>query len=197
MNPFHWSGFNRARNVRLLWQGGPGGEPPFLLEAIAKVDLPASYGAPVSHLQVTLEVLVRISRTASGQQGSLRLSVDRLYELIDALAASLVDDTVTTALAALAGVDPLVVPQPIGLDFKSSTDVPDLLAGNGLTSILDAGTSRGASLLADPGVDQRNPAERQALIESWLQQISLDAGLLGMEKILERLRSSPAQPSGA
>lgn len=121
----------------------------------------------------------------------------RLHELVDALAASLVDEPATAALAVLAGVDPLVVPQPIGLDFKSSTDVPKLLAGNGLTSILDAGTSRGASLLADPGVDQRDPAERQALIDSWLQQISLDAGLLGMEKILEQLHSVPAHPSGA
>lgn len=192
MNPFHRSGFNRARNVRLLWQGGPGGEPPFPLEAIAKVDLPAAYGAPVSHLQVSLEVLVRISHTTSGQPGNLRLSVARLYELVDALAASLVDPSVTTALAALAGVDPLVVPQPIGLYFKSSTDVPVLLEGNGLTSILDAGTSRGASLLADPGIDQRDEAERHSLVDSWLQQISLDAGLLGMEKILEQFHASPS-----
>lgn len=197
LNPFHRSGFNRARNVRLLWQGGPGGGAPFPLEAIAKVDLPAAYGAAVSHLQVTLEVFVRISHTTSSQPGSLRLSVAQLYELVDALAASLVDEPATAALAVLAGIDPLVVPQPIGLDFKSSTDVPKLLAGNGLTSILDAGTSRGASLLADPGVDQRDPAERQALIDSWLQQISLDAGLLGMEKILEQLHSVPANPLGA
>jgi hypothetical protein len=193
--PFHRSGFNRARNVRLLWQGGPGAHP-YPLEAIARVDLPASYGAPVSHLQVSLDVVVRVGYNAAGQPGSLLLPVGRLYDLVDALAASLVDDAVTAALATLAGVDPLVVPQPIALDFKSSTDVPKLLAGNGLTAIPDAGTSRGATLLADPGIDQRDPAERQALIDSWLQQLSLDAGLLGMENILERLHLSRAHPTG-
>lgn len=196
-NRFHRSGFNRARHVRLLWQGDPGGQGPYPLEAIAEVDLPDAYGAVVSHLQVTLEVVVSIGYTATGQPGGMRLPVDRMYGLIDALTATLADEPVTTVLAALAGIDPLVVPQPIGLDFKSSTDVPKLLAGNGLTTIPDAGTSRGANLLADPGVDQRDPAERQALIDNWLQQISLDAGLLGMEKILERLHSVPPHPPGA
>ncbi|MFE5587417.1 helix-turn-helix domain-containing protein [Kitasatospora sp. NPDC056531] len=185
MNPFHRAGFNRARHARLLWQGGPGGAPPFPLEAIAKVDLPASYGAPVSHLQVSLEVVVRFGHVAG--KPSPPVAVGRLYELIDALVAALVDDSVTEALAGLAGVDPLVVPQPIGLDFITSADVPALLVGNGLTPVPDAGTSRGANLLADPGVDQRDPVERRALVDAWLQQISLDAGLLGMERVLDRL----------
>jgi hypothetical protein len=59
-----------------------------------------------------------------------------------------------------------------------------------LNPVQDAGTSRGANLLADPGVDQRDPAERRALIDGWLQQISLDAGLLGMEQALERLHAA-------
>ncbi|WP_318219278.1 hypothetical protein [Streptomyces sp. SCL15-6] len=122
------------------------------------------------------------------------LSIARLHELVDALTATLVDDKVTGALAALAGVDPLVMPQPLGLDLLSSTDMADLLAGNELTSVPDAGTSRGANLLADPGVDQRDPAERRALIDSWLQQISQDADPLGMEKILEQLHSTSPGP---
>lgn len=189
MNPFHRAGFNRARNVRLLWQGGPGGAAPFPLEAVATLHLPSSNGAAVSHLQVTLEVVVRIGH-ALGRTSSPPVSVARLYELIDALVASLVDENVTSTLAALAGVDPLVVPQPIGLYLISGTDVTDLLAGNGLTAVPDAGTSYGANLLADPGVDQRDPAERRALIDSWLQQISLDAGLQGMERVLEQLRAA-------
>lgn len=187
MTPFHRAGFNRARKVRLLWQGGPNGAPPSPLEAIATIDLPDAYGVPISHLRVSLEVVARF-RHALGS--SVPLSIARLHELVDSLASSLVDDEVTKALAALAGVDPLVVPQPLGLDFISSTDVPDVLAGNGLTLMPDAGTSRGANLLADPGIDQRDPAERRALIDSWLQQISLDAGLLGMEQALERLHAS-------
>jgi hypothetical protein len=187
MNPFHRSGFNRARKVRLMWQGGPDGAPAFPLEAVARIDMPDAYGAPVSHLQVSLEVVARFGHALGG---SPPLSVARLYGLVDALTATLVDDDVAGALAALAGVDPLVMPQPLGLDFISSTDVPDLLAGNGLTPVPDAGTSRGANLLADPGIDQRDPAERRALIDSWLQQISMDAGLLGMEKALEQFHDA-------
>ncbi|WP_371099944.1 hypothetical protein [Streptomyces sp. PU_AKi4] len=160
---------------------------------MARIDLPDAYGAAVSHLQVSLQVVARF-RYAFGRAAPL--SVARLHELVDALTATLVDDEVTGALADLAGVDPLVMPQPLGLDFLSSTDMPDLLAGNGLTLVPDAGTSRGANLLADPGVDQRDPAERRALIDSWLQQISQDSGLLGMEKVLEQLHgtSPDAQP---
>ncbi|MFG2761618.1 hypothetical protein [Streptomyces wuyuanensis] len=187
MNPFRRSGFNRARKVRLLWQGGPDGAPTFPLEAVARIDLPDAYGVPVSHLQVSLEVIVRFQH-AFGR--GVPLSVTRLHELVDALTGTLVDDKVTEALAALSGADPLVMPQPLGLDFLSSSDMPDLLAGNGLTLVPDAGTSRGANLIADPGIDQRDPAERRALIDSWLQQISLDAGLLGMEKVLEQLHSA-------
>ncbi|MFE3775763.1 hypothetical protein [Streptomyces sp. NPDC059122] len=187
MNPFHRSGFNRARKVRLLWQGGPDGAPTFPLEAVARIDLPDAYGAPVSHLQVSLEVLARF-RHALGRTAPL--PVARLHELVDALTATLVDDKVTGALAALAGVDLLVISQPLGLDFLSSTDMPDLLAGNGLTLVPDASTSRGANLLADPGVDQHDPGERRVLIDSWLQQISLDAGLPGMEKVLEQLHGT-------
>ncbi|MFF0143335.1 helix-turn-helix domain-containing protein [Streptomyces sp. NPDC005227] len=191
MNPFHRSGFNRARKVRLLWQGGPVGAPAFPVEAVARIDLPDAYGTPVSHLQVSLQVVARFQHTFGR---TVPLSIARLHELIDALTATLVDDKVTGALAALAGVDPLVLPQPLGLDFLSSTAMPDLLAGNGLTLVADAGTSRGANLLADPGVDQRDPVERRALIDSWLQQISLDSGLLGMEKVLEQLHGTSPGP---
>lgn len=43
-------------------------------------------------------------------------------------------------------------PNPWGLDFKSSVNVQDLLAGDGLIPVPDAGTYRGANLLADPGI---------------------------------------------
>lgn len=192
MNPFHRSGFNRARRVRLLWQGGPKGAPAFPLEAVAKIDLPDAYGTPASHLQVSLEFRACFHHALGSRPA---LSVARLHELVDALAASLVDEEVVGALAALAGVDSLSVPQPLGLDFLSGIDVPDLLTGNGLTPVREAGASRGANLLADPGVDQRDPAERRALIDNWLQQISLDAGLLGMEQALERFHAAPpAEP---
>lgn len=189
LNPFHREGHNRARTVRLLWQGGPGGTDLFPIEAVASLELPSSYGAPVSHLQLSVHVLVRLKH-AFKLDTHPPLAITRLYDLVESLLAALVNDSVTEALATLAGVDPLVVPQPVALDFKSSTDVTELLAGSGLVPIPDAGTSRGANLLADPGVDQRDSGERRALVDDWLQQISLDAGLRGMEKLLAQLHAS-------
>ncbi|WP_161789807.1 ATP-binding protein [Streptacidiphilus neutrinimicus] len=190
MNPFHRSGFNRARTVRLLWRGGPGAAEPYALEAVAKLELPASYGAPVSHLRVSLEALVRIGH-ALKMPSSPALAVGRLHDLVDSMVATLVDERVTAALATLAGVDPLVVPQPLSLDFVTGPPVQDLLTGNGLTPFPDAGSSHGANLLADPGVDQRDQGERRTLVDNWLQQISLDAGLRGMEQALRRLHATP------
>lgn len=176
--------------------GGPGGGAPvFPVEAVANVALPDAYGTPVTHLVVSLEVMARIRH--AGLVTSAGFTVSRLLELVDALMSSLVEDEVTKALAALAGIDPLVMPQPLGLDFLSGTGVQDLLGGDGtgLTQVPDAGSSYGANLLADPGIDQRDTAERRSLVDNWLQQISLDAGLLGMECIVELLRARSPVPT--
>jgi hypothetical protein len=190
VRPFQREGHNRARTARLVWKGSPGlAVPAAALEAVATLELPSSYGAPVSHLQLSLHVLVRLGY-AFELPTPPPLKISRLYDLVDSLVATLVEDQVITTLATLAGIDPLVVPQPVALDFKSACDVSELLAGSGLAPITDAGTSRGANLLADPGVDQHDPAERRALVDDWLQQISLDGGLRGMEKLLGQLHAS-------
>ena len=48
-----------------------------------------------------------------------------------------------------------------------------------------AGPSHGANLLANPTLDLAAAGDRRAQLDDWLQQIALDAGLSGMEKLLD------------
>ena len=46
--------------------------------------------------------------------------------------------------------------------------------------------SRAAHLLADPTLDLANDQDRSEQVRRWLIQVALDAGLTGMEKVLQR-----------
>jgi hypothetical protein len=191
-DPFHRSGYNRARRARLVWQAAAHAPQLYPVQAIATAELPASYGAAASTLQFTLDVIIRASAylatisppgtALSG--GPYRMPVDRLYTTLDALLTTLTDRTIITALAGMAGIDPVIVPLPANLDFVTAQNVSDLLQPDGLVQIPGAGTSRGASLLTNPTLDLTQPAERQIQLDDWLQQIALDGGLTGMESLL-------------
>jgi hypothetical protein len=202
--PFHRSGYNRARHARLAWQAA-GLKSPYPVEAVATAELPAAYGAPSSDLQFTLDLIIRanhylaaIRSPGTGLRASpYRLPVSRLYATLEALMATLTDGAVVTALAGMAGIDPIVIPHPVGLDFKSGPIVADLLQPDGLKPIPGAGPSSGASLLANPALDLGEPQERKRLVDDWLEQIALDAGLSGMESLLaayhqEQAKAKPA-----
>jgi hypothetical protein len=188
VNPFHRSGFNRARHARLAWQAVTDREPRHPIEAVAVADLPSSYGVPGTTLQFTLDVIVRVRAflPVSGAPGAanVRLAVPDLYKTLDALLATLTGNDVVRSLADLAGIDVVVVPQPGNLFFQTGPEVGKLLYPDGLTPIEGAGPSHGAQVLANPGLDLANPAERQTQLDDWLQQIALDAGLRGMESLL-------------
>ena len=115
-----------------------------------------------------------------------------MYELCNAIIGALVEPRVCELLADLAGVDQVLVPPPAALDFVSSVDIGQLLDGTSLTPIPDAGMSRGANLVANPSLDLHDPDERSTQVDRWLRQIALDAGLRGMDRVLERLHSSAA-----
>jgi len=188
-NPFRRSGFNRARHARLTWQGAVTAEPRHPVEAIAVADLPTSYGAPATSLQVTLDVIIRATAYLAAISSphvvtAYQLPMPDLYGILDALLASLTDGAVITALAGLAGIDPVVVPLPANLDFITGPAVADLLHSAGLAPIPDAGPSHGANLLANPTLDLADPGDRRTQLDDWLQQIALDAGLSGMENLL-------------
>jgi hypothetical protein len=188
-NPFRRAGFNRARDARLVWRAAAFSHDQCLIEAIATTSIPGSYGNFSSQLVFTLDVVVRARAFIAANMTSAealvwRLSVAKLYELCDRLAATLVDSAVRARLAEIAGVDPVIVPQPTNLHFVCGDAVTNVLYPNGLTPIEDAGTSHGAHLLADPAHDLTVPIERELQIDSWLQQVAMDAGLRGMERLL-------------
>lgn len=192
INEFHRRGFNRARDVRLVWQGVLFPHVPYPFEAIATAHLPGVYGAPATGLQFILDVQDRARKTMAAVGlppeaiQARRISVPDLYLLLDAIVNTLTDPTLVAVLADLAGIDPAIVPQPAILHLFSEVDIHELLDLTDLHPIPDVGISRGANLLADPALDLANADERRSQVDNWLQQIALDAGLRGMEDVLAR-----------
>jgi len=187
--PFRRAGFNRARHARLAWRGAVSAEPQYPVEAIAIAQLPTSYGAPATSLQFTLDVIIRASAhlaaiSRPGEATAVPLRMPDLYATLDALITSLTSSAVVSALAGLAGIDPVIMPLPRSLDFVTGPAVNDLLESSALTQVPDAGPSHGANLIANPTLDLAEPDERRIQVDDWLQQIALDAGLSGMEDLL-------------
>lgn len=187
--PFRRLGFNRARHARLVWQVAAPREPRHPIEAIAELDLPAQYGTYATAMSFTLDVLIRANAYLAGLPASVgnggwRLPLPDLYGTLDGMLATLTSRAVLEVLAGLADVDPVVVPQPGNLFLETGPEVSDLLYPQGLVPVEDAGLSHGAHVLANPGLDLSDPAERQSQLDDWLQQIALDAGLRGMENLL-------------
>jgi hypothetical protein len=76
--------------------------------------------------------------------------------------------------------------------MKTSRPVTEVLNTSGLRLIPDTGHSMGAHLLADPARDLADDDDRRDQVRAWVTQIALDAGLLGMEQLLQRLAEAPA-----
>jgi hypothetical protein len=94
---------------------------------------------------------------------------------------------VVAAVADLAGIESEVVPQPVNLELAAGRNMDGLLDPD-LPLIPGAGTSRGASLLFNPGYDLNDPGERANQVNEFLREMAMDAGLLGMEARLDEIR---------
>jgi hypothetical protein len=187
--PFRRHGLNRARQARLVWQADASGPVEHPIEAIVTAQLPDTFEAPATALAVTVDVVTRVRQFIGAMPGALdpptwSLSLPDLYSLADGVVAGLTSHEVVQALADLAGIDPVIVPQPTYLHFVTGLPVTDVLNPYGLTPIADAGTSHGANLIADPALDLSDDRERSEQVDSWMQQIALDAGLTGMQGLL-------------
>ena len=79
----------------------------------------------------------------------------------------------------------MIVMPPANPDFVTGPVVSDLLYPERLTHLPDAGPSHGANLLANPTLDLAAAGGRRAQLDDWLQQTALDAGLSGMENLLD------------
>lgn len=193
-NPFHRRGLNRARRARLVWQAVIQGPVTCPLECIAELVLPGAYGPSARAMSLTVDFLTRgqqlmVGADWPGGTPRWRFTPLQLHGILLALVGALVDVAVVTALADIAGVDPVLIPQPSSVAFITGPPVDALLAHEQLSPIVDAGTSYGAQLVSDPTLDLSDAVERVEQVDSWLQQIALDAGLLGMERILAERRA--------
>ncbi|MFB4304379.1 helix-turn-helix domain-containing protein [Actinomadura sp. NTSP31] len=198
---FHRRGHNRSRVIRLQWCALPSGGAvsPIPVEALLSAEVPGGYGQVATHLLVHLDVTVRIASWVKAEDArwvpadrnhqdfsepSWRMSIEDLRGLMDAMVAALVDQDVVGALAGLAQIDSLAVPQPRVLHLVTRRPIPLTLDTDRLTRIPEADTSKGAHLLADPGLDLTDPDSRHHQVDAWLVQTALDAGRLGMEELL-------------
>lgn len=195
INRYRHKGVNRSRSVRLEWSGSPSGwpsdaQPP--VEACASLEVPGAYGTPGTRLHAEIDVIIRFSAIADPARQppapTWRITAKQLHELIDAMLATLTTKEVAEALAELADVDPMAMPQPRVMHLVTARPVTEVLDTTGLRAIPDAGTSRGAHLRADPARDLATSDDRSAQAKDWLTQIALDAGLLGtQQRVLDRL----------
>jgi hypothetical protein len=191
INQFRHKGFNRSRTVRLEWSGYPSGWRPGwqpAVEAIATLDVPGAYGRSGTHLRVEIDVVLRFSiasQMPERRANDWRINPPELRILVEAMLATLVDEAVLSTVAELAGVHPIAVPQPRVLHLVTRRPVAMVLNTERLRAIPDAGTSHGAHLLADPARDLSAADERRAQVSEWLVQIASDAGLRGMQQLLD------------
>jgi hypothetical protein len=114
------------------------------------------------------------------------LEVAEWAALLNSIMATLTDPRVVAAIADLADVDPIQVPQPRILHVVSGREIADFLPSQ-LRPIPGATGSRGAHIQADPALSLADPFDRSQQVIRWLCQIAADAGLTGMESLVTEL----------
>ncbi|MGW0545337.1 AlbA family DNA-binding domain-containing protein [Streptomyces griseoincarnatus] len=196
---FRRLGHNRARKARLVWQAtGWPADKTHLVEAIVSVDLPEPYGSATSPVaSVTIDIIARVCQYAEGRgkEGwTHRYPVPDLAVLFDGLLKTAVDPKVVVEIARIADIDPALVAQPRELHLVADRQVKELLSSHGLEEIPDAGASAGGVFRANPALNLRSLTDRQEQVDDWLRQLGLDAGLTGMESLVESYRATAPTP---
>ena len=191
VSPFERRGLNRSTRLALTWScSHKNGRHP--IGATVKVEIPRSTsGGPAAYLTVKLELTV-CARHGEGRtkeeikESTWQVGVADLISQFDAVLSCLVDPAVVDQLAALAGVDPVAVPQPHGVQFATALPVTELLFAPQLRTVPDGPPSHGAELYVDPSTELRDKDARMNQLHDWMVQVALDAGLLGMEQLVQR-----------
>ncbi|MYU24772.1 ATP-binding protein [Streptomyces sp. SID8352] len=194
---FHQHGHNRSRKARLVYRAISSSPVPHPVEAVVMVDLPEIHGSSTGvQAKVTVDVVSRVRRYADalnsvGTPGAAyRYPVPNLMELFDGILKTFVDPTVVAEIARIADIDTALVAQPRELHLVADGQVKELLAFDGLQEIPEAGASGGGLFRANPALDLRSFTDRQEQVDDWLRQLGLDAGLTGMESLVERYRAT-------
>ncbi|MFB7941755.1 helix-turn-helix domain-containing protein [Streptomyces sp. NPDC056049] len=198
---FRQHGYNRSRKARLVYQAMSRSPVPHPVEAVVMVDLPeihgSSTGAPA---KVTIDVISRVRQYADAlnsvgtPEEMYRYPMPHLMELFDGILKTFVDPTVVEEIARIADIDTALVAQPRELHLAADGQVKELLASDGLQEIPEAGTSGGGLFRANPALNLRSFTDRQEQVDDWLRQLGLDAGLTGMESLVERYRATAPTP---
>ncbi len=196
---FERYGFNRSRNAKAALKFKGPGSNVSLIESIVEVKAPELYGVVPGTLLFTLDIIGRIReyQAAAGcEQGdseSWRLQIGDLQAILKGLITLTGNPGVVSCLAKLAGIDPVRVGQLRKVDFQTGLPVTELLDTRGLELIPDSVLSRGTGgMFVDPSLDLNDPFERHEQIDCWLNQLALDAGLLGMERVLAQMKPREA-----
>ncbi|HEY6315853.1 MAG TPA: RNA-binding domain-containing protein [Streptosporangiaceae bacterium] len=190
---FHPEGqANRSNIATLVWRLQPPAPVPF--EMTARIEVPGHYGhSHVGALELTVTVVSRLTAWLNAGRSSIppppmrrRLEVEEWAAVLDSVVATLTTPELVGIVADLAAVDPITIRQPRVLHVVSGPPMSDLLPP--LTPVRGGGESHGAHMLADPALDLSEPTERAEQVDRWLNQIGSDAGLLGMEDLVEKIR---------
>ncbi|WP_158712509.1 MULTISPECIES: helix-turn-helix domain-containing protein [Streptomyces] len=188
---FRQHGYNRSRTARLVYRALSRSAVPHPVEAVVTVALPEVYGSSTAAMAtVTIDVIARVRRYAGTVNEEYRYPVPNLLDLLEGILKTAVDPKVVAEIARIIDIDPALAAQPRELHLVADRQVKDLLRTDGLEEIPDAGASAGGVFRANPALDLRDTADRQEQVDDWLRQLGLDAGLTGMENLVEQYRTA-------
>ncbi|MBG7704801.1 ATP-binding protein [Streptomyces sp. MC1] len=188
---FRQHGYNRSRTARLVYRALSRSAVPHPVEAVVTVALPEVYGSSTAAMAtVTIDVIARVRRYAGTVNEEYRYPVPNLLDLLEGILKTTVDPKVVAEIARIIDIDPALAAQPRELHLVADRQVKDLLRTDGLEEIPDAGASAGGVFRANPALDLRDTADRQEQVDDWLRQLGLDAGLTGMENLVEQYRTA-------
>ncbi|MFJ6252819.1 MULTISPECIES: hypothetical protein [unclassified Streptomyces] len=194
---FRQHGYNRSRTARLVYRALSNGSVPHPVEAVVTVALPEVYGtSTAATATLTINVISRVCRYVDaldkvGVPGEeYRYPVPNLLDLLEGILKTTVDPRVVAEIARITDIDPALVAQPRELHLVADRQVKELLRPDLLQEIPDAGASAGGIFRANPALDLRDIADRQEQVDDWIRQLGLDAGLTGMEALVESYRAS-------
>ncbi|MFF5393074.1 helix-turn-helix domain-containing protein [Streptomyces sp. NPDC013012] len=194
---FRQHGYNRSRTARLVYRALSNGSVPHPVEAVVTVALPEVYGTcTAATATLTIDVISRVCRYVDaldkvGVPGEeYRYPVPNLLDLLEGILKTTVGPKVIAEIARITDIDPALVAQPRELHLVADRQVKELLRPDLLQEIPDAGASAGGIFRANPALDLRDIADRQEQVDDWIRQLGLDAGLTGMEALVESYRAS-------
>ncbi|MFB6528978.1 helix-turn-helix domain-containing protein [Streptomyces sp. NPDC056399] len=197
---FRQHGHNRSRTARLVYQAISRSPVPHPVEAVVTIGLPEIHGSSstAATARVTIDVISRVRRYADSVENKVvdgkgfRYPVPNLLYLFEGMLKTAVDPKVVAEIARITDIDPALVAQPRELHLVADRQVKELLYSDVLQEIPGAGASAGGVFRANPALDLRVAAERQEQVDDWLRQLGLDAGLTGMEALVEEYRAKAA-----